>query len=247
MKLKANQTSYVAFKLFWGGSGNYEYTPIFISLIPKISTFFDVGSSIGYFSLLAAKVNPRIRVEAFEPSLGAMIFLSENIKINQLESQISVHHLALSDREGQIDFYEIRNPKYPNIYNLSGEHNLGTKKHLPSKKIRVNSQTLDSFVKNEKFKSVDLLKIDTEGSEDLILNSGSDTIRNHNPIIISELLFNRIEGKLEETMTLYGYEFYTYKDQKLMKVETLRRERDNGIRDVFFVHPSKKYLIEEFL
>ena len=34
--------------------------------------------------------------------------------------------IALSDVGGTIDFYEMRNLKFPTIYNLSGEHNIGT-------------------------------------------------------------------------------------------------------------------------
>jgi len=51
IKLKANQTSYVTRELFWKGSKNYEYTPIFIKLIKKTDVFFDIGSSIGYYSI----------------------------------------------------------------------------------------------------------------------------------------------------------------------------------------------------
>jgi len=234
-------------ELFLKGSKNYEYTPIFMKLIKKTDIFFDIGSSIGYYSVLGASINKNLLVEAFEPSTGSMIYLSENVKINNLSSRINVNVIALSNQQGQIDFFEIRNRKYPTIYNLSGEHNLGTKTQLKSLKTKVISNTLDNFVKMNDIKKIDLIKIDTEGSEDLILMESSNTINQFKPIIICEVLFNRIESKLENIMLEHNYEFYNHNGKGLTIVSTIKRDSDDGIRNCFFVHPTKKYLIEEFI
>lgn len=176
-----------------------------------------------------------------------MIYLSENVKINNLRSRINVNILALSNKQGQIDFLEIKNKKYPTIYNLSGEHNIGTKPHLKSLKTKVTSDTLDNFVKKNTIEKIDLIKVDTEGCEDLILIESSNTINQFKPIIICEVLFNRIESQLEKIMLGYNYEFYNHSDKGLTKVNTIKRDSDNGVRNCFFVHPTKKYLIEEFI
>ena len=176
-----------------------------------------------------------------------MIYLSENVKINNLSSRINVNALALSNKQGQIPFFEIRNKKYPAIYNLSGEHNIGTKPHLKSLKTKVTSDTLDNFVKKNVIVKIDLIKIDTEGCEDLILIESSNTINQFKPIIICEVLFNRIESQLEKIMLGHNYEFYNHNGKGLTKVNTLKRDSDNGIRNCFFVHPTKKHLIEEFI
>ncbi|MDT0651686.1 FkbM family methyltransferase [Autumnicola edwardsiae] len=246
-KLKTNQTSYVTRELFWKGSQNYEYTPIFIKLIQKVNNFFDIGSSIGYFSILGANVNKNLKVEAFEPSTGSMIYLSENVKINYLSDRINVNYLALSDKTGQIDFCEIRNRKYPTIYNLSGEHNIGTKPNLKSIITKINSDTLDSFVLKKKITNIDLMKLDTEGCEDLVLKNGSLTIGKFKPIIICEILFDRIESQLEKVMLEHQYEFYNHIGNGLKKVNSIQRKIDNGVRNCFIVHPTKRYLIDEFI
>ncbi len=247
IKLKANQTSYVTRELFWKGSKNYEYTPIFIKLVKKITVFFDIGSSIGYYSILGTHINKKLKVEAFEPSTGPMIYLSENVKINNFSSRINVNVLALSNQQGEIDFFEIRNKKYPTIYNLSGEHNIGTKPQLKSFKTKIESNTLDNFVQKNKIKCIDLIKVDTEGCEDLILKESTITINKFKPIIICEVLFNRIEKQLEEIMLQHQYEFYNHNKKGLSKVNTIQRKVDDGIRNCFFVHPSKKHLISEFI
>lgn len=248
ISLRTNQTSHITYKLFWEGSDNYEYTPIFKSLITKISTFLDIGASIGYYSLLASKNNSSLQVESFEPSTGPAIFFAQNIIDNQLETHINLHILALSNKTGYVEFNEVQNRKFPHLYNLSGEHNLNTKIGLFAKKIKVESNTLDKFLDSNPQKTIDLIKIDVEGAECTVIEGGLETIKKHQPIIICETLFNKIEAALESLMKPLGYEFYNQiSNNKLQKVETIKRDRDNGVRNCFFVHPSKVKLIEEYL
>ena len=102
--LKTNQTSYVSKQLFWNGAEHYEFTPVFLGLVKKIDVFFDIGSSIGYYSLLGAKVNKHLQVVAFEPSVGSMAYLKSNIELNDFSSRIQAEALALSDRVGAVEF-----------------------------------------------------------------------------------------------------------------------------------------------
>lgn len=247
IKVSANQTSYVARELFWKGSERYEYTPIFADLISKMEVFYDIGSSIGYYSILGAHLNPKLYVEAFEPTDSAAYYLKENIRINDLGNQVSFNEIAISDQKGDIDFFVIKNKKYPNTRNLSGEHNMGTKLYLSSNKIRVNTITLDQFVFEENHRAPDLIKLDTEGSEHFILQHSTETINKHKPIIICEVLFSTIEKEIETIILSHGYDIYAFKEGKLHKIEKLSREHDDGVRDCFFVHPEKRYCIEPYL
>ncbi len=245
--LKTNQTSYISRQLFWEGSLNFEYTPIFIGLSKKVTVFFDIGANIGYYSILGSKVNSELITHAFEPALGARFYLSENVNINDLSHQISVVPFALMDSPGEIDFYEIRNKKYPSIYNLSGEHNIGTKTYKLSDKIRVQSTTLDNYFVTQHLNALDLIKLDTEGAECFILKGASTVIEQHQPIIICELLFNKIEKELEQIMRKHKYTFYAHTNNGLQLVNTLVRDVDDGVRNVFFVPKSKKSLLEEWI
>lgn len=244
-KLKTNQTSYITRQLFWNGPMAFEYTPIFKDLVKKVETFWDIGANIGYYSVLGCKSNPNLMVRAFEPSDGAKTYLQANVEQNQLESQVMVEPLALTNFKGEIEFHQIVNPKFPNIPNLSGEHNIGTKKGLPSKKVRVKTLRMDDYAYN--IESIDLMKIDTEGAEVEILKGGLETIKKHQPIIICETLFNKNEAEIEAILGSLGYEFFNHTPEGLQKVETLIRNEDNGVRDCFCVPPSKVTLIQEFL
>lgn len=245
--LKTNQTSFLTRELFWKKAENFEYTNIFIGLIGKVSTFFDVGANIGYYSILGCKINPSLTVFAFEPSTGVFIYMCENLKINRLLENVTVEPIALSDVNGKIDFYEMRNEKFPTIYNLSGEHNIGAKTDRITNKVKIESTTLDTYLSEIKINSVDLIKLDTEGAEYQILKGATKTIDTHKPIVICETLFNKIEKELDIIMRKHNYEFYNHTRDGLKKVETIVRKEDDGIRNCFFVPREKVHLIKEWI
>jgi len=249
LKLSTNQTSYLTQLLFWNGYKNFEYSEIFELLSKKVGSFLDIGSNIGYYSLLAAQANPKMEVYAFEPALGPKYFLNENIRLNKFEKNITSVDLALSNKIGEIDFYEVANKKYRYLkYNLAGEGNAGTKKTSRNfVKNTVNATTLSQFIASRNLKRIDLIKLDTEGTEFEILMSGRADIQLFEPIIICETLFNTIESKLEDFFSDLDYSFYNHTSSGLVKASTLRRNSDDGIRNCFFVPKSKLALITPFI
>ncbi|MGY5353422.1 FkbM family methyltransferase [Wenyingzhuangia sp. IMCC45467] len=248
LKIRTNQTSYLTHLLFWKGYQNFEYTSIFIKLIKKLDTFYDIGSNIGYYSLLAEMENPKIKVVAFEPANGPLHYLKENIRINNFKN-IIVEDIALSEKTGNITFFEIKNKKYTYLkHNLAGESNAGSKtsgrNFVPTE---VKTMTFDEYVLNTEQKCIDLVKMDTEGTEHFILKHSDYVLEKIKPIFICETLFNTIESELESIFNKYGYDFYNHSETGLKKVSTIIRNEDNGIRNCFFVHPSRLHLIEEFI
>ncbi|MEZ4793244.1 MAG: FkbM family methyltransferase [Gelidibacter sp.] len=249
LKMATNQTSYLTQLLFWNGYKKFEYSELFEQLSKRTSVFLDIGSNIGYYSLLAAKSNPQIKVFAFEPAMGPKHYLKENIHLNNFQSQIKALDVALSNTIGTIDFFEVKSLKYKNLsHNLAGEGNAGTKtKTRNFVKNRVEATTLSAFVQSENLNQIDLIKIDTEGTEIDILNSGKEFIEKFQPIAICETLFNTIENELEVFFKELDYEFYNHTSKGLTKVQTIKRTDDDGIRNCFFVPKSKVELISEFI
>ena len=251
IKMATNQTSYLTQLLFWDGYKNFEYSEIFEKLTKNksIDTFLDIGSNIGYYSLIACKSNPKIKAYAFEPAIGPKHFLKKNIVLNNLEENVKALDLALSDTTGLIDFYEVESLKYKKLkYNLAGEGNAGTKTTSRNFiKNTVKATTLKKFVEAEKIDKIDLIKIDTEGTEIDILNSGREIIKSFEPIVICETLFNTIENELEDFFNKLDFEFFNHTSNGLEKVSSLKRESDNGIRNCFFVPKSKLDLVSSFI
>ncbi len=248
LKIYTNQTNFLTYVVFWQGLKNWEYTDIFIQLIKKVNCFFDIGASIGYYSLLAALENPAIEIISFEPATGPLFFFKKNVQLNKI-TNIKIESIALSHKTGEIDFYEVKNKKYTYLkYNLGGGGNAGSETSESTfTKTTVQTTTLDEYVRTNHIPSLDLIKMDTEGTENLILESATMVLEKMKPIIICETLFNTIEPELEEILKAYDYEFYNHTELGLEKVNSIRRDSDNGIRNCFFVHPSKTHLIAAFL
>ncbi len=249
IQMATNQTSYLTQLLYWNGYKSFEYSAIFESLSKNVLTFLDIGSNIGYYSLLAAKANPKLTAYAFEPALGPKYFLNQNILLNGFDQQIMAVDVALSNEIGSIDFYEVENVKYRYLkYNLAGEGNAGTKKTSRNfVKNTVNATTLERYVAGTQITQIDLIKIDTEGTEFEILLSGREVIKKHQPIVICETLFNTIEGELEGFFNELDYDFYQHTKQGLKKSVSIQRTEDDGIRNCFFVPKSKVKLIAPFV
>jgi FkbM family methyltransferase len=248
LRIKTNQTSYLAKLIFWEGYQNFEYTDIFLKLIKKVNVFYDIGSNIGYYSLLAEMENPNIQVVAFEPASGPLQYLKENVRINNFNN-IEVEDIALSEKNGSITFFEIKNKKYTYLeHNLAGEGNVGSKttqrNFVP---IEVKTKTFNQYVRDKNQENIDLVKIDTEGTEHLILKNADVILGQMKPIFICETLFDTIESELESIFRKYNYDFYNHTETGLKKVSSIIRDKDNGVRNCFFVHPSKSHLIKEFV
>lgn len=247
-RFSTNQTNTTSQLLFWKGPYQVEYTIIFEDLVRKCNCFFDIGAHAGYYSLVAAAVNKRCKVVAFEPASGPFHYLTENIRINQFQDRVEAVRAALGESKGTATFLEVVHSKYKYLkHNLVAVGNLGTPQpNRVMKEVTVNVTTLDDFVAQRPALTPDILKMDTEGTEHLILQGADALLRKH-PIVISETLFNSNEQELEKLMSSYGYEFYNYKDGSLRQVRSLIRSADNGVHDCFFVHPEKRSLIVPYL
>ena len=86
LKLDASGDDWIPTQLFWRGWQGYEpeMTALFYRLARTAEVVFDVGAHIGFFSLLAAIVNPEAQVFAFEPLARIFERLKQNIALNGL-------------------------------------------------------------------------------------------------------------------------------------------------------------------
>ena len=101
---------------------------------------------------------------SFEPAIGSRSYLSKNVEENKIKN-ISIEAIALADISGQIEFFEIKNEKYPFLdYNLSGTNGTQNVKDKKMESYMVDSVRFDQYTKDKDFKSIDLIKLDTEGT-----------------------------------------------------------------------------------
>lgn len=135
-----------------------QYERDTVKLFNKIITpgmhIVDIGAHIGFFSRMYSKlVGPTGRVYCFEADPENYALLEKNTRGL---TNVSLNKIAISDKNGTIDFYHIDNS--------TGCHSM-VNPDSPSHKITVDSVTLDSLIEKGVVNDVDLIKIDIEGGE----------------------------------------------------------------------------------
>ncbi len=250
-KISTNPTSWFSKKVFWDNIEGFEFNSvrIFCELAKNSNVFFDIGSNIGYYSLLASSIkNKNIHVYAFEPMPSAFSYLVENIRLNNFTT-IYPQQLALSSHSGNATFYSIVNPKFKNLPQLTGDGGLSQSQSGARSKahFEVEINTLDNFVKEQLGNiKIDLIKLDTEANEHHVLSGSSLVLREHRPIIQCEILKNQIENELESILNQYDYLYYRATDKGLQLVETFLNNESIFV-DYYLIPNEKKSLIEKFV
>jgi len=147
-------------------------------------TCFDVGANIGDSTLhLAMLVGRNGRVHAFEPAPGPLRRLRENIAANAFQDRVEVHEVALADRAGTAVFscaeHAVENQGMGSLVN---HHN-----DVVSTTIDVTLRTLDQLAAEIGLTSLDLVKLDIQGSELMFLAGGQATLKRLRPTILLEV------------------------------------------------------------
>lgn len=180
--LKRGTDEIVRADTFWGGSMSValpelvsltiyrfgyledELSEIFLRTLKPGMTFFDVGSHIGYFSLLALHlVGDAGRVVAFEPTPSTRRVLDLNLSGHP---NARVVPMAAYKESTTLTFRDF-GPSH-SAFNSLYSGKIGDGREHEAKTIRVPTTTLDGFAEASGLRP-DFIKIDTEGAEPDVL------------------------------------------------------------------------------
>lgn len=216
----SNNDDYVAKNYFWNGGDAYEpmSLKLWSELAKNSAVTLDVGSYTGVYSLVAASQNRKGKVHSFE----ALDMVYSRLLINRGANglgNMDVHHMALSDREGNAQF---------NVF--AGDGVLSTGSSLIEKqsgrpvfqKKTVRAARLDDLVDELKISRVDLMKIDAEGAEHLIFMGGMEVIKKCKPDIICEFLKGAQTAEIDANLADIGYRYFRINEQS-MRVDLVDR------------------------
>lgn len=240
-QLKTLDDDIIAHNLFWMGIDGFEKETLelFIKLIANSTTILDIGANTGLYSLIASS-NCSAKVYAFEPVPKVYERLLENIRINNA-TNIIAHSMAITNYDGEIDIYVSRG-KIPT--------DSSTRKGFreDSVPIQVPAATLDSFVQSNKIGKVDILKIDTESTENLVLAGAKILLKESRPLIICEVLFGKTETQIHEILDALDYEYYWITPSGLKRCDKIKGDPDYKYLNFLFLPREKKeslYVIAE--
>lgn len=180
---------------------------IFQKLCATSKRVVDVGGNIGLYSVIAG--NSGCYVEAFEPVPENFKYLKINSTQNGLEKKITIHHKAVSSKEGKAKIYLAKK----NI----GTHSLAAAAADSSESINVSVVTLDKFIKPDP--QVDILKIDVEGFDGYVLEGAKNLINDSQPTLFIEMVPRHLEAAEYNPADFVNFIFDAY--QKVYLIDEI--------------------------
>lgn len=140
------------------------------NVAPADRVVVDAGANIGLFTCFAAARAPHAVIHAVEPCPETFARLQETVRTNALESRVGSHQVALSSAPGTAAMSTAA--KASQMFHLAR-----TKDHNASGPV-IQTVTLRALLDATACGTVDLLKMDIEGSEyDVLLSTPPDVLR----------------------------------------------------------------------
>jgi FkbM family methyltransferase len=141
----------------------------------------DVGAYSGIYSILAATVNPRVRVLAVDIQRDCVDRIRENAHVNDL-GKVEPHHAAASNRSRTMRFFFRREPDI-----LTSVASLVDTDYA-NDSAEVTAVRLDDFLAERRVREdVSLIKMDVEGAELDALDGLGETLATARPAVLVEV------------------------------------------------------------
>lgn len=198
--------------------GVYEpfETDLILKNLKRGDRFLDVGSHIGYYSLIASNVvGDEGMIYSIEPDINNYNLLLRNIAENRIKN-IQTYCIAAFDRNIQGKIYL--------DYKNSGNHKL-FQDRKDQDWTSIECMRLDNLLAG---KVINFIKIDTQGAEVEVLNGLEETIKTNICKMMIEFYPYGLKGmghnslELLELLINYGFEIYNINKSCLGKLYKFR-------------------------
>jgi FkbM family methyltransferase len=183
-------------------------------------TIFEVGSRDGLDAIDLSQAF-RCPVFAFECNPDAIALCRRNLAAAG-DHQVELVELALSERDGAIDFFPFDLTRYDNLGASSMFLIDFTTNRLPSDPdygrgavqthIKVSSARGDTFCRDRQIAQVDLLCMDVQGAERLVLEGFGDALRRTTWVITETAVRSTYSGgssfrEVQDYLRLFGFRY----------------------------------------
>jgi len=218
IKINLNLKDWIQKQIFYFGRYEVERkeTQYIKSIVKEGDVFFDIGTNVGYYTLMVAKrIGNNGKVFSFEPVTSTFDKLKANVEKNNFKN-VSLNKIGISDISQEIEI------------NISDADNSGMSSliHIPnsSKKEVIKTISLDEYLKEKELEKINLIKIDVEGVEFQAIKGMTETLIKYSPIVLVEILSSKL-GQIGKTNTeIYNlfykndYKAYEYKYNTLTEI-----------------------------
>jgi len=140
-------------------------------IVPR--SVLDVGANVGQFAVAVAVLMPQARIDCFEP----LPFCVQRLRANTRRfDRVTVHELALGNREGEIPFHVNSHSHSSSVLPLASAHTEAFPHAVETGVIPVKISTLDMIASVLDLQPPILLKLDVQGYEKETLLGGAQTL-----------------------------------------------------------------------
>lgn len=138
--------------------------------------FLDIGANAGKYSIYLARKSKNNNVYAFEPSISTFNLLKKNIELNNLQNQITIFNIGLSNKKGNVKFYNYKNSTGLSFIPNKNQVLINEEQY---EEILIDVDSLDNIVQNHNINPqlIDLIKIDVEGHEKNVIAGSLNTLK----------------------------------------------------------------------
>jgi FkbM family methyltransferase len=211
-------------------------------LAENCKTILDIGGNYGWYAMHMANQLPKAVVHSFEPIPFTFNHLNKNIAINSILN-VKSYNIGLSEMKGSFDFYY--DPK------LSVNASLARVSESETlEKVVCPVDTLDEVTKTKAL-TPDFIKCDVEGAELFVFKGGQTALRQHTPIIFTEMLrkwtakFSYHPNDIIDFLKQFGYACFVGSGKQLVPFG--RVDEQTIETNYFFLHGAHhKEVIEKF-
>ncbi len=171
----------------------------------------DIGGHLGFFSLYASLLNPKVPIYAFEPHIGNFEILKTNLRNNGVKN-VTAKQVAVGKVVGQAQL----------LLSKEDLNHSTTMAIEPTGEIQpVQMTTLERIFDKNKIVTCDLIKLDCEGAEFEILYNASQQIFDKTAALFIEYhdwIQEQNGKKLKDHLINAGYKVQQFPNSKMKEL-----------------------------
>jgi FkbM family methyltransferase len=215
-------------------AGNYQpaLTHLLQTHTPVEGYCMDIGANLGFYALKFARwVGAQGRVAAFEANPWLANRIQENTRLNGF-TQVDVVANAVHHEAGEITFY---------VSDSLGKSSvMAAHVPRPAQTLLVPAITLDTYLQQQGWERLDVLKLDIEGNDCHALLGAREALARFRPFIVFEFWYNtpsEITEAVFDLLKSLNYSLsYLLLDGRQIPFD--RQQRTDGHVDVVCLPPS---------
>ena len=169
--------------LYFFGCISPKELPLIKWMIKNVNTdevFYDIGANYGFYTHVAKQIAQNGHVHVFEPNPRLFGYLTKNL---ESDKNMTLNNIALSDHDGEIDFYIGATNTASGVGTIRSEV-ADTWKYDPLRQ-KVRCSKMDSYSTNKNTPT--LIKLDVEGAEKSVIDGMKVLLMTHSPVIAMEV------------------------------------------------------------